>query len=269
MRTAKKSQNERPALVNKDIIKGHIIPYQKDSLWGLYDDAEKKIILEPQYNAILLGKMSHVFAAKHKGKWGAINSLGEVIVGFYFESVEVRSTYIVTHNKLGEYFLYAPTGKMLAKDVYIIQEILEHEKDEQPHLAVFAQEGKQGLLNLQTGSFVIQPNFTEIQAKEPLNGRLWIAVQKDEKGKWYLFSLEGEQLDTIGFLSVEVGKMPCGVVSCAKHKMGIVDEKGELSVPCQYYKISLPTDTITSFQTQNNKWGKLHIKTGKLVSKPK
>lgn len=165
------------------------IPYRKGEKWG-YCDKNKKILLEPKYEAVTFFDSNHFAKVQKKTKWGVVDhTFKEVISPKYGAITHVTSKprlFYVTHNhKQGIYDI------VLQKEVVPVKYDKVELAAPQSNYIKITQYNKVGLCNTQH-HIIIPVKFNDIREEGE-----FVAVQK--KGKWGFYNKKGKIVIPISF----------------------------------------------------------------------
>lgn len=86
-----------------------LVPFEQNGLWG-YMNSEKKIIVEPQYDAAYL-TLNLMGRVKKNGKYGYINNEGQLIIKLKYDSAEDFRSGIAQVHKGNRSFFIKSNGK--------------------------------------------------------------------------------------------------------------------------------------------------------------
>ncbi len=226
--------------IEYDKISGHQI--QKNNLYG-YLDKFGKVLIEPKYE-----RVQDQFAVKENGLWGILDSVGNWFVAPQFERIQhfYKGYIVFKKNKRG---YINPSKNVFIQPIY----------DDIQRFTGRIKVKKNGFWSVMddTGKVILPFEFTEIKSHS-LNR---LVVKKDST--WGIYSGEGKELQPTIFSEIGGNEEPYEYIPVFQNKkMGWVDEKGDLIIPCKYEDIR--SNKRFSFQKsphsifpvkKNNKWG--------------
>ncbi len=194
-------------------------------------NCEGNVVFKPQFQDIN-EYSGGVTWAKKDDKWGLISDTGSVITDFKYTQInEVGSyTYVTWVMKdLKWQLLTNFSGTPLNIDFFDEVKVLNFQT------SLVKKELLIGLLNNETGKYLIQPEFQKVFKIAP---NVFTAIKNEQ---WFLYSDEGKQITTTYYDSISVlGKFRLLVKKNGKY--GILDYAGKTIVPLKFDVIKEPSN---------------------------
>ena len=234
-----------------------LYPKKEGKLWG-YANENDSMIVQPIYTAVgeFMGEYAWInIGGKCKydqlpygGKWGVIDFNGKVVCPVEYDYVEFCRNGMVAINKGGVMVDYNGTISGGQWGYYDLQQGKEIIPPKYDHVSPFSESG---LAWVHKGGNMVQKVLTEEVKND--KGKVEnvkrnfmvfddfilhkVFVHYNASGKWALIDKSGKELTD--FLFNGTGDFHNGYCMVAQDGMfGMVDNKGKITVPCQYEEIS-------------------------------
>ncbi len=232
---------------------------QKDGQWGLFSRENFTMLVKPQFDAIqalsdsasivrkgnAFGVLSHrngsltvpveatqinrlernIIAYQHKGKWGAIQAKGNIIVPAQYDTLIMQEPRIMLV-KDNMYGLADAQGRIILKPVY--QQVGAFNQG----VAAVRKDGKVGYVNIH-GKFVIEPQY-----EEGLPFHKGKAIVK-KAGKWGAVSISNKSVIPAQYESLQYSAVHDLFSAESNGKTTLLNAQGQLLVKDEIVKIAI------------------------------
>lgn len=175
-------------------------------MYGIINE-QGEVVVQPIYNKIVQSP-NHIFSAKKDEKWGFIDSSGNTILPFIYDSATVFS-FGVSYVRIGQ-----KHGFINLQGEFVLELTDKQQVYPQPYHT----------------SFESAINF-EFIAVANIHGR--------RKYDWLIYSSKEEFIaESLEYTWINIFHNNMAAACNDKQKWGIINSRGELIIPCEYDNIS-------------------------------
>jgi hypothetical protein len=210
-----------------------LIPYREGNRWG-YTDANKKVVVPPQYDAID-PFIENLAVVEKNGVFGVIDKRGREIIPPKFKSVSRSACGVFTIQTQEGFVLVNNNGKRVTNKVYPGAFSYTCSEGRIPVM----ENGKIGFID-KTGKQVIPPRYDAVFKFS--GGVAPARIGDQETGRWGLVDTEGNEV--LPFTMGTIFPFSDGVAVAmkldekGKEKWGVIDTQGKEVVPFKFGGIS-------------------------------
>jgi hypothetical protein len=226
-----------------------------DGRWGLiaYDGT----VLQPfEFDSVMwVSPEAGLWKARQAGKYGLVNADGEMLLPCNYRSIDKAADgFVIVRDGEGAGLFHAPDKRFVLSPEY---DRVIYWSESSGKSAVVRSGNQWGLASLRDGTLLLP---TEHELLRP-----WRGVLKAEKeGLLALYDYKGREVlpwethttelpDTyMGFVN-GYGKVVC------KGKAGLIDEQGEIVLPCHYQDVGAFSEGLVPVM-RDGQWGYVNLK---------